>query len=144
MLFITLMDFALFAIASAVTPMDMSPISAARAKPLQTPFTEPPSNAVAEGESDEVLRANNWTVGIIGGLREGTGMRFISDIAAVVDDGDDMRVIPITSRGMKRNILDKFGVYISYIRIAFCAMENDAKEPRHSSSSQESSSNHHW
>jgi TRAP-type uncharacterized transport system substrate-binding protein len=72
-----------------------------RAKPAAEPST-----AVAEGESDEVYRYNNWTVGIIGGLKDGTALRFITDLQSALDDGDNMRIVPIVSRGMMLNILD--------------------------------------
>jgi TRAP-type uncharacterized transport system substrate-binding protein len=47
-----------------------------------------------------------WTVGLAGGLFEGTFMRFAEEIRKVIDDGDEMRVLPIASRGVMTNLED--------------------------------------
>jgi TRAP-type uncharacterized transport system substrate-binding protein len=51
-------------------------------------------------------RKNMWTVGIAGGLLSGTYMRFAEEIAKVLDDGDNMRVLPIVSYGAASNLDD--------------------------------------
>jgi TRAP-type uncharacterized transport system substrate-binding protein len=51
-------------------------------------------------------RKNAWTVGIVGGLMEGTYMRFAHEIAKVLDDGDNLRVLPIVSYGAASNLDD--------------------------------------
>jgi len=51
-------------------------------------------------------RKNMWTVGVAGGLFEGTFMRFAEEIRKVLDDGDEMRVLPISSRGVMTNLED--------------------------------------
>jgi TRAP-type uncharacterized transport system substrate-binding protein len=51
-------------------------------------------------------RKNAWTVGIVGGLMEGTYMRFAHEIAKVLDDGDNLRVLPIVSYGAAGNLDD--------------------------------------
>ncbi len=51
-------------------------------------------------------RKNMWTVGLAGGLFEGTFMRFAEEIRKVLDDGDEMRVLPIASRGVMTNLED--------------------------------------
>jgi TRAP-type uncharacterized transport system substrate-binding protein len=60
------------------------------------------------GDTEAVLRdhKNFWTVGLVGGLFEGTFMRFAEEIRKVLDDGDDMRVLPIVSRGTASNLED--------------------------------------
>jgi TRAP-type uncharacterized transport system substrate-binding protein len=60
------------------------------------------------GDPEATLRErkNQWTVGIAGGLFEGTFMRFAEEIRKVLDDGDDMRVLPIVSRGSAGNLED--------------------------------------
>src|SRR5690349_7981737 len=40
---------------------------------------------------------NAWTVGLAGGLLEGTFIRYAADIAKVLDDGDRLRVIPMVT-----------------------------------------------
>ena len=51
-------------------------------------------------------RKNAWAVGLVGGVFEGTFMRFAEDIRKVMDDGDEMRVLPIVSRGTAANLED--------------------------------------
>jgi TRAP-type uncharacterized transport system substrate-binding protein len=60
------------------------------------------------GDAESVLRErkNAWTVGVAGGLFEGTFMRFAEEIRKVLDDSDDMRVLPIVSRGSAANLED--------------------------------------
>jgi uncharacterized protein len=64
--------------------------------------------ALQEGGSDAVLkqRKNNWTVGIAGGLIDGTYMRFADELAKVLDDGDNLRILPIVSYGAASNLED--------------------------------------
>jgi TRAP-type uncharacterized transport system substrate-binding protein len=51
-------------------------------------------------------RKNLWTVGLAGGLFEGTFMRFAEELRKVLDDGDEMRLLPIVSRGSAANLED--------------------------------------
>lgn len=69
--------------------------------------------------SEEVLkqRINNWTVGIAGGNMDGTYLRFADDLLKALDDGDEMRVIPMISRGAAANVLDL--LYLRGVDIAF-------------------------
>jgi TRAP-type uncharacterized transport system substrate-binding protein len=62
--------------------------------------------ALSEGEAESVQRANNWTIGIVGGMIEGAPIRFATDIQIALDNGDDLRILPIVSRGVKQNVLD--------------------------------------
>ena len=63
---------------------------------------------LSEGGSDAKLREqkNEWTVGIVGGLLSGSIMRFADEMGKIVDDGDNMRVLPIVSHGMASNLDD--------------------------------------
>ena len=49
-------------------------------------------------------KLNAWTVGLAGGLLEGAPIRFATEIARVVDDGDNLHVLPIVTRGPAENI----------------------------------------
>src|SRR5918998_3124108 len=49
-------------------------------------------------------KLNAWTLGLAGGLLEGAPIRFASDIARVVDDGDNLHVLPIVTRGPAENV----------------------------------------
>ena len=61
-------------------------------------------------------RKNQWTVGIVGGLISGTYMRFVDELAKALDDGDNMRVLPIVSHGAASNLDDV--LYLRGIDIA--------------------------
>src|ERR1700704_66304 len=60
------------------------------------------------GGTDAALRVrkNNWTVGIAGGQLSGTFMTFANELAEVLDDGDNLRVIPIVTYGAASNLED--------------------------------------
>jgi TRAP-type uncharacterized transport system substrate-binding protein len=60
----------------------------------------------ADSESALKDRKNAWVVGLVGGVFEGSFMRFAEDIRRVVDDGDEMRVMPSVSRGTAANLED--------------------------------------
>ena len=49
---------------------------------------------------------NAWTVGLAGGLLEGTFIRYAADIAKVLDDGENLRVIPLVTFGAVGNVTD--------------------------------------
>ncbi|NKE44960.1 TAXI family TRAP transporter solute-binding subunit [Roseomonas frigidaquae] len=51
-------------------------------------------------------RANAGTVGLIAGGVDGTYIRIAADLAAVLDDGDRVRVIAMIGRGSVQNIAD--------------------------------------
>src|SRR5262249_40979499 len=70
-----------------------------RARPL-------PNKPVSEEETAKAARINNWTVSIAGGLLEGTFIRFAAELAKALDDGDNLRVLPIVSYGAVGNISD--------------------------------------
>ena len=64
--------------------------------------------SIQEGGSDSALREkkNAWTVGIVGGLLSGTYMRFVDEMASVLNDGDNLRILPIVSYGAASNLDD--------------------------------------
>ncbi len=51
-------------------------------------------------------RANAGTVGVISGGVDGTYVRIAADLAAVLDSGDELRVLPIIGRGSVQNLAD--------------------------------------
>src|SRR5246127_2346725 len=51
-------------------------------------------------------RKNGWTVGIAGGLIDGTYMRFADELAKILDDGDNLRILPMVSYGAASNLDD--------------------------------------
>ena len=54
----------------------------------------------------ETTRANAGTVGVISGGVQGTYIRIAADLASTLDDGDQLRVLPIIGRGSVQNISD--------------------------------------
>lgn len=50
--------------------------------------------------------ANAWTIGLAGGLLEGSFIRYAADIAKVLDDGENLRVIPLVTYGAVGNVTD--------------------------------------
>ena len=75
--------------------------------PAQAPrpkaATRPTPAAVEQAQKD---RINAWTVGLAAGRLEGAPLQFASELARVLDDGDNMRVLPIVTRGPFDNVYD--------------------------------------
>jgi TRAP-type uncharacterized transport system substrate-binding protein len=51
-----------------------------------------------------IEKLNAWTVGLAAGQLEGAPIRFATDIARVVDDGDNLHLLPIVTRGPAENV----------------------------------------
>lgn len=49
-------------------------------------------------------KMNAWTVGLAAGLLEGAPLRLGAEMARVVDDGPNMQVLPIVTRGATENL----------------------------------------
>src|SRR6478752_2947901 len=49
-------------------------------------------------------KMNAWTVGLAGGLLEGAPLRLAAEMARVVDDGPNLHVLPIVTRGATENV----------------------------------------
>ena len=54
-----------------------------------------------ESEKDKM---NAWTVGLAGGLLEGAPIRLAAEMGRVVDDGPNLHVLPIVTRGPTENL----------------------------------------
>ena len=65
-----------------------------------------PNKPVTEDENARALRLNNWTIGLAGGLLEGTFSKYAADLGKALDDGDNLRVLPIISYGAVGNVTD--------------------------------------
>jgi uncharacterized protein len=74
--------------------------------------------SLEEGGTDAAMRykRNNWTVGVAGGLLSGTYMTFANELAQVLDDGDNLRVIPIVTYGAASNMDDL--LYLRQVDVA--------------------------
>jgi TRAP-type uncharacterized transport system substrate-binding protein len=64
--------------------------------------------SLEQGGPDAELRArkNQWTVGVVGGLLSGSYMTFADELAQVLDDGDNLRILPIVTHGAASNLDD--------------------------------------
>ena len=74
--------------------------------------------SLEEGGSDAAMRArkNNWTVGVAGGQLSGTYMTFANEMAEVLDDGENLRVVPIVTYGAASNLDDL--LYLRQVDVA--------------------------
>jgi TRAP-type uncharacterized transport system substrate-binding protein len=72
--------------------------------------------AADSGESGTVAKVNSWTVGLAGGLPEGTFLRFAAEIARNVNDPEEMRVLAVVTQGATDNVKDL--LYLRGIDIA--------------------------
>lgn len=52
----------------------------------------------------EAAAMNAWTVGLAGGLLEGAPIRLAAEMARIVDDGRDLHVLPVVTRGATENV----------------------------------------
>jgi len=68
----------------------------------QNPSTGPGNTR----EPDKVAKVNGWTIGIAGGFFEGTFIRYAVELAKALDDGDNLRILPLVSYGGNENIRD--------------------------------------
>jgi TRAP-type uncharacterized transport system substrate-binding protein len=55
-------------------------------------------------QETEKNRMNAWTVGLAGGLLEGAPIRLAAEMARVVDDGANLHLLPIVTRGATENL----------------------------------------
>src|SRR5947208_1498204 len=65
-----------------------------------------PITPVRPDEASLKSTLNAWTVGLAAGQLEGAPLRFAADLARVLDDGDNMRVVPMVTRGPFDNVFD--------------------------------------
>lgn len=64
------------------------------------------SPAAASPGAMTAARANAGTVGVITGGIDGTYIRIAADLAAVLDDGERLRVLPVLGKGSVQNLSD--------------------------------------
>lgn len=62
--------------------------------------------AVAEEAWEFSERINRGTISVISGGINGTYVRIASDLSSVLDNGDDLRILPIMGKGSVQNIDD--------------------------------------
>jgi TRAP-type uncharacterized transport system substrate-binding protein len=67
----------------------------------QTKNAASPRRTAIETQKEQM---NAWTVGLAGGLLEGAPIRLAAEMARVVDDGPNLHVLPIVTRGPTENL----------------------------------------
>ena len=66
-----------------------------------------PKSIEAAGPDAEIKnRKNNWTVGVAGGQMSGSYMTFADELGQVLDQGDELRIIPMVTYGAASNMDD--------------------------------------
>jgi uncharacterized protein len=76
------------------------------ATPTDPSATAPAKRIAAPPANPAIAQANAGTVGVISGGVDGTYIRIANDLAAVLDDGDRLRVLPVVGKGSLQNITD--------------------------------------
>ena len=66
----------------------------------------PPALAQMPPTDNATARANAGTVGIISGGVDGTYVRIAADLSAVLDDGQNLRVLTVLGKGSLQNVTD--------------------------------------
>lgn len=94
------MRHASFAVVAGIVLGSFAGVGLAQAQAIPKSLQDSGSEAVLRE------RKNSWTVGVAGGLLEGTRLRFVDEMARVVADGDNMRVMPLISQGSASNLED--------------------------------------
>jgi TRAP-type uncharacterized transport system substrate-binding protein len=78
-----------------------------------------PEQGSADPRSAE--RKNSWTVSVAAGQLSGSYMTFADDLAKVLDDGDNLRVLPIVTNGAVSNLEDL--LYMTGVDVAVTQLD---------------------
>jgi TRAP-type uncharacterized transport system substrate-binding protein len=80
-----------------------------------------PKDPLAETQQMK-QRINEWTLGLAGGLLEGAPIRLATEMARVVNDGENLHVLPIVTRGPTENLNDL--LYLKGVDMAIIASDS--------------------
>jgi TRAP-type uncharacterized transport system substrate-binding protein len=104
----------------AEVALPSSPEAETNAAPIQLAQVQPQlqrrATAGRQSYSEMKDRHNKWTVGLAAGLFEGAGTRMASELAKALDDDNNMRVLPLLTKGLFANIYDL--LYLKGIDVA--------------------------
>ena len=70
-----------------------------------------PAQAQQRPQSDPYVAASIWTLGIMTGSIEGTSLRMVNDLAVALNDGANLRIVPMVGESSIRNVSD-----LSYLK----------------------------
>lgn len=101
LLFLAAWGALLLAIQPSLVDAQTNQVNSQNARP-QRSNPSPKPQATAKAKPKESINA--WTVGLAGGLLEGAPIRFATEMARVADDGDNLHVLPIVTRGPTENV----------------------------------------
>lgn len=91
----------LVALAALVPAFQSAGVQAQTARVTETSADSPRRTRPPAKEQDKI---NAWTVGLAAGLIEGAPLRLGAEMARVVDDGANLHVLPIVTRGATENL----------------------------------------
>lgn len=63
-------------------------------------------NVTATSKIPTKEKINAWTLGLAAGRTEGAPLRLAAELARELDDGDEMRLVPLVTRGPYDNVFD--------------------------------------
>jgi TRAP-type uncharacterized transport system substrate-binding protein len=75
---------------------------------LVWPWLVATEQANAQGGGDPYAAASSWTLGLMAGALDETALRMASNMANVLNDGPELRVVPMLGEGSIRNVTDLF------------------------------------
>jgi uncharacterized protein len=64
------------------------------------------TGSAAAQRSDPYAEASNWTIGMMTGALDGTSLRMANDMALVLNDGPNLRIVPMIGESSIRNVMD--------------------------------------
>src|SRR3954451_6497713 len=95
------------AVGAPRSKVDANPEAAPRAARIHPKPEAPPRPAPSRSLTDDVRsKMNENVVTIMAGSPSGTDLSTAYEIARVVDDGDDLRVLPIVGKGAAQSVKD--------------------------------------
>jgi TRAP-type uncharacterized transport system substrate-binding protein len=102
----TLRSARLLLLLAALAPVILAfqPTSADAQKSRAEARSATHSRRASPPQESEKDKMNAWTVGLAGGLLEGAPIRLAAEMGRVVDDGPNMHVLPIVTRGPTENL----------------------------------------
>jgi TRAP-type uncharacterized transport system substrate-binding protein len=101
--------------ASSDIATDLAPIRLAQAQ-VQPQAQRRAGPATSLSYSAMKDKYNKWTVGLAAGLYEGAGTRMAAELAKALEDDENMRVLPLLTKGLFGNVYDL--LYLKGIDVA--------------------------
>lgn len=89
-------------------------IAAARSQPA---YAHRAAQPATDPELAIRARTNNWTVSLLSSTITGTHIRMASDLQMALDDGENLRVVPMLGQGERQNVHDL--LYLKGVDLAY-------------------------